>query len=276
MIRSPNDKGPVGPMPETAHQKDDEGISDHLRLTDTAAAQRNIDVIPKPRRQRDVPPTPKLCNVTAEIRHIEVAHQFDAEQFGRTDGDVTIAREVAVYLEGEEDGCQQQGTSTLLCVSREHLIHIRSAIVGHHNLLEQTPKDLAHTVNSGMIIELPLLEKLRQEVRRPLDGTGYQLWEKRDEGKECDDVLGRCYLTPIYVDGVRQGLERVERDAHRQDHLQQQPIRGNAEQLSKLSDKEIVILEKSEDAKIEDDIQPHPRLGFPLRMSFTYQQTAAP
>ena len=50
-----------------------------------------------------MPTTPKLRYVTREIWIVEVAHEFDAEEFSRSDGYVRIAGEIAVDLEGEED-----------------------------------------------------------------------------------------------------------------------------------------------------------------------------
>ena len=94
------------------------------------------------------------------------------------------------------------------------MVYIDSAVVGYHYLLEQAPKDLAHTVNGGVIVEFAFLKELRQKVSRPLDGTGHQLWEKGNEGEKGDNVLGRFNLASINVDGIRQGLEGVERNAY--------------------------------------------------------------
>ena len=88
MICSPSDEGPVGAMPEAAHKENDEGVSDDLCFRYTASAQWDVDIISEPCRERDVPPAPELSNVPAEIRHVEVAHQFDTEQLRRSDGNV--------------------------------------------------------------------------------------------------------------------------------------------------------------------------------------------
>ena len=211
-----------------------------------------------------MPSTPELRDVAAEIRHVEVAHQLDAEQLGRTDGDVRVAREVAVNLESEEDGGKEQSASALLGVSRKHLVNIHSAIIGHHNLLEQAPKNLPHTVDGGVVVEFPFLQKLRQEVRRPLDGPGHELWEERDEGEEGDDVLGRLNLAAIDIDGVGKRLESVERDTDGQNHLQQKSVCGDVEQLRKLRDEEVIILEDSQNQQVQDDIgRGYPFLFFP-------------
>lgn len=107
MIGSPCDESPVGAMPEPTQQENDKRVTDHLCLRAAAAAQRDIDVIAEPSRQRNVPSAPELGNVAAEIRHVEVAHQPDAEQLRSADGDVGISGEIAVNLESEQNGGQE-------------------------------------------------------------------------------------------------------------------------------------------------------------------------
>lgn len=113
---------------------------------------------------------------------------------------------------------------------------------------------MAHTVNGSVVIELALLQKLRQEIRRPLNRAGHQLREKRDEGEKGDNVLGRLNLASVNVYGITQGLECVERNAYGKYHLQQQPIRGNVKQLRKLGDEKVVILEDGQNQQIQDDV----------------------
>ena len=107
MIGTPSNEGPIGSVPKTAQKENNESVPNYFCLAHSAAAQRNINIIPEPSRQRDVPTAPKLRNITAEIRHVEVPHQLNAEQFGRAYGNVGITREVAVDLEGEEDGSEE-------------------------------------------------------------------------------------------------------------------------------------------------------------------------
>ena len=166
-----------------------------------------------------MPFSPKLRNVAAEIRYIEVPHQLYSKQLCRAYGNVRITRKVTINLEGEEDGGKKQGISALFRVCREYLIHIHRAIVCHHNLLEQAPQDLSHTINGSVIVEFPFLQELGQKVGRPFNGTGHQLREERDEGKEGDNVLGRLYLASVNIDRITQGLESIEGDANGKYHL---------------------------------------------------------
>ena len=162
VVGAPYDESPVGAMPEAAHQEYDERVPYHLCPGDAAAAQGDVDIVPEPGGQGDVPPAPELGDVAAEIRHVEVAHQLDPEQLRRSDGDVGVAREVAIDLESEENGGEEQGASALLRVSRKHLVDVFRAVVGHHDFLEQAPQDLPHAVDGGVVVEFALFQELRQ------------------------------------------------------------------------------------------------------------------
>ena len=172
MVRSPGNECPVRPMPESAHEKDDKRVPYHLRLTHPAATQRYVHIVAEPCRQRYVPPPPKLGYVSAEIRHVEVPHQLYPEQFGGSNGNVAVPREVTVDLESEEYGRKEKVAPALLRIRREYLIHEHRAVVCNHYLLEQTPQYLAHPVYRRGVIKLPLLQELRQKVGRTLDGAG--------------------------------------------------------------------------------------------------------
>ena len=53
-------------------------------------------------------------------------------------------------------------------------------------------------------------------MRSPFDRAGYKLGEKRDIERKFKQVLARLESTPVNIDGVGQGLERVDRDTHGQ------------------------------------------------------------
>ena len=241
-------------MPEATQKEDDKSVPNDINFAHTATAHGDIDIIAKPSCQGDVPSTPKLSDVAAEIRYIEVAHQLYSKEFGGAYGDVGIAREVAIDLESEENGSKEQGATALVCVILEHFIHIHGAIIGHHYLLEQAPQDLPHPISSGVEMELAFFQKLRQKVSRTLDGACHQLREKRDESKKGNNIFRRLNLATIDIDGITQRLESVERYAYGKYNLQQQTIRGNVEQLRKLGDEKVVILENGQNQEVQDDV----------------------
>ena len=130
MEESPGEEGPVGAVPETAEQEDDEGVAYDFGLADAAAAEGDIDVVAEPGGEGDVPAAPELGDVAAEVGHVEVAPQADTEEFGAADGDVAIAGEVAVDLEGKEDGGKDERGAAELRGVGENLIDIDGTAVG--------------------------------------------------------------------------------------------------------------------------------------------------
>ena len=88
MIDTPANKSPVCSVPESANRPDNEYVPDDFPFSGAASSQREINVVPEPGHQRDVPSAPELRDAAGEIREIEVLHQADSEQAGTADGDV--------------------------------------------------------------------------------------------------------------------------------------------------------------------------------------------
>ncbi len=107
MIRSPRHESEIRAVPQAAHQKNHECIAHDLGFRASAAAQRNVDIIPEPRGKRYMPFAPELGDVARKVRKIEIAHQIDTEQTRRAYRYIGIARKITVYLEREEDTSEQ-------------------------------------------------------------------------------------------------------------------------------------------------------------------------
>ena len=210
-----------------------------------------------------MPTPPELGDIATEIRNVEVPHQLDSKEFGCTDGNIGIAGEVAVNLESEEDGGKQQGAPALRLIGRKHLVDVDGTVVGYDHFFEQSPQNLAHSIDTLFIYKSARLSELRQQVRRPLDRARNELREETDESEEPDDIAGRFQLSTIDVNGIAERLEGVETDADGEDYLEQQPFCLPAEEhVRKGRDEEIIILENAQDKQVEDDIDRIDRLGF--------------
>ena len=245
----------------------------------TGAAKRDIYVIAEPSGEGYMPASPELRYVTGEIGVVEVTHQFDTKEFSRSDCDVRIAGEIAVNLKSEEDGCKEQSGTVLSIVRCPYLIHICSAVIGNHYLFEQAPEYLAHSIHGLVIGEAPVRLELRQEVGSAFNRSGHQLREERNKSKESDDVLGGFYLLAIDIYRVAEGLESIEGNADRKDDFEEQAICVNAEELSKLGDKEVIVFEDGKYAEVENDVSRHPSFcGFGLlfAVSRANKQAASP
>ena len=123
-----------------------------------------------------------------------------------------------------------------------------------------------------------LSQELRQQVGGSLNRAGNQLREERDKHAEGHHVARRLDVAAVNVDGVTNGLERVERDAHRQQDVKRGPVGIYTEQsqeVHKTVAQEVQILEHAQDAQVEHDVQCCPRLVGPRTVT-AHQHRAAP
>ena len=242
-------------MPEAAQEEDYEGVPYDFRLAAPAAAKRDVDVVAEPRCEGDMPAAPEFRDVAAQIRYLEILYQPDAEKLGASDGDVGIAREVAVNLEGEEYGPQQVYVPRQAVGVRENVVDVFGTLVCDHYFLEVSPKHLPEAVGGQRIIEVAFFPELREEVRRPLDGTCDKLGEETHVGEELDYVTRVRYLAAADIDRVADGLEGIETDSHGENELEEQPVRVTSEKgVRKRGDEEIVVLEDAQDAAVHQDV----------------------
>ena len=157
-----------------------------------------------------MPSTPELCYIAREIRIVEVAHQFDAEEFGGSDSYVRIAGEITVDLESKKNCGKKQGRTGLRVVSSPNLIHISRTVVSDYYLFEQAPLDLAHSVHSLVVIEFAVGLELRQEVGCAFYRACNKLREESHVRKEGNNVACGFHLLTIHINGITERLECIE------------------------------------------------------------------
>ena len=178
MNASPDDEGPVGPVPEPGDEEDDEDVADGLGLGDAGPAKGDVEVVAEPGGEGDVPAPPELGDVAGEVGELEVGHQLEAEELGGADGDVGVPGEVPVDLEGEEDGAEDEGGSGEGFGVVEAHVDVGRTGVGDDDLLEHAPEDEAHAVAPLLVGEGAGRGDLRQEVGGALDGPATSCGKK--------------------------------------------------------------------------------------------------
>ena len=79
VIEPPEVEVPAGPVPEARERPDDEDIHALADLPAAVAAQGDVDVIPEPGGQGDVPAPPELGHALGDIGVIEVDAELEAQ-----------------------------------------------------------------------------------------------------------------------------------------------------------------------------------------------------
>ncbi len=85
---APENIGQAAAVPEAAHKKGDKEIQAALPFRHPVAAKGNIDIIPEPGGQRNMPAAPKFFDGKGEVRAFKVYRKVDTEQFCAADGNV--------------------------------------------------------------------------------------------------------------------------------------------------------------------------------------------
>ncbi|MPM30244.1 hypothetical protein SDC9_76792 [bioreactor metagenome] len=100
MEQTPEEKRPARAVPEAADEKHQQDVAVGPQLSFSAAPQREVQALPQERGQRDVPALPKFPHAQGAIGRVEVHRQTDAQKPGRPRGNVAVAGEVEVQLQG--------------------------------------------------------------------------------------------------------------------------------------------------------------------------------
>src|SRR5437867_740217 len=97
--RSPKHEVPGRAVPKAAEHHRQEQVAIGLDAPPAVAAERDVEVIAEPGRQRDVPAKPEVAGVQREVRQLEIYHELESHELRNAARDVGVAREVAVDLE---------------------------------------------------------------------------------------------------------------------------------------------------------------------------------
>ena len=61
--QSPDNERPVRPVPQAGQEENNDTVERRAALTLAVAAQRNVDIITEPGRERDVPASPEILHI---------------------------------------------------------------------------------------------------------------------------------------------------------------------------------------------------------------------
>ena len=111
-------------MPETAKREYNHRVEHPSGFAASVASEREIDIVAKPSRERDMPSSPEVGYGFSKIRSDEVGWQFNAKESSATDSHQRIACKVCINLNGVEHTGQEQCGAVMLRNIGIYRIHI--------------------------------------------------------------------------------------------------------------------------------------------------------
>ena len=104
---APQQERPVGPVPDAGGQPDHRKVKHQTAFGfHPGAAHGEVDIIPEPAAQGNVPPPPEFRDGFGDVRVVEVFQESEAEHLTHADGHFRIAGKVEVDLQGVADAAQ--------------------------------------------------------------------------------------------------------------------------------------------------------------------------
>ena len=142
---APDHEGPVRAVPQAAEQHGQHQVDVGARCAAAIAAERHVEIVAQPGRQRDVPAPPEIGEADRRVRHAEVVRQAETEAQRGADRDGRVAREVAEDLAGEceraEPGVDERRPGAGLPKTRS--ADGREHAIGEHDFLEEAERSSA-------------------------------------------------------------------------------------------------------------------------------------
>ena len=255
---APKDETHRRAVPQSAQQHRQEQVAVGPDAALAVAAQRDVEVVAQPRRERDVPPPPELGDRRRLVGCVEVFREAEAQQQGDADGHVRIAREVAVDLQRIAVDAHQALESRVEQRFVEDAVdEVERDVVRNDRLFEQAREDQEDARAEHLARDHDrVLPDLRDEIPGADDRAGHQLRKERQVKEIVEPVGQRLQLAAVNVYGVAHRLENEERDADREeDVLELQE--ALSEQLVGDVDEEVRVLEIPQHAEVHRDAQYH-------------------
>ena len=191
-----------------------------------------------------MPAPPEIAQGDRKVRPFEVRRERNAHLLRDAGDQIDAAGKVAVLLQGIQQHAQHRHRAAVCPRLRaEDGVHRRQRAVRDDHLLEQAPNHQQKAALQVVPVKGMALPKLRRELIVAPDRSLDELREERDEQRESCRILLRRVLAAVHVDQVAHRLERVERNAQRQ----QKPQR----RCAKPAEHVVRVLEHGENGKVE-------------------------
>lgn len=233
------------------HRRDDVGGGSGVAV----AAQGDVEVVLQPVAEGDMPAFPEPGGVGGLVGRVEVEGQVEAHEHGHADGDVGIAGEVGIYLQGVE---QQGGEVFERGIQQgvlKHTVDKRDGQpVAEDKLFAEAvenPEDgdaeLASAEEEGFV-------ELGNELVGTYDGTRHKLGEESGVETEVEDIVGMAHFALVHIDNIADVLEGEEADADRQDDGVGYGVVGGGDGVEDVGE-EVGVLEIAQHAQVDHHVK---------------------
>lgn len=98
MPQSPDNKGPICPVPQSCGKKYNQFIDTSSHPSPAVSSQRNIQIFLKPCRQGNMLASPKFLNISRNIRVIKILPESKTEHMPQSDRHITVTAEIKINL----------------------------------------------------------------------------------------------------------------------------------------------------------------------------------
>ena len=219
MPGAPDCVAPGGSVPETPKEHDDEEVEVGATMPEPVTPERNVEVIPQPRGEGDVPAAPELGKTARNVGEIEVGRQLIAKETSGANCDQRIAGEIGKDLHGEaKDQGEQIQARKIKKVRIGDPEGLGVEIISDPHFKEISEDQGAE---SGFQRDIPQAFglNLRKKLMGFDDGAGHKLRKKTDEEDSFSQVGAKAHLIGVTEDGSSLGLVVAEQIHHQTDAL---------------------------------------------------------
>ena len=235
------------------HRRDDVGGGSGVAV----AAQGDVEVVLQPVAEGDMPAFPEPGGVGGLVGRVEVERQVEAHEHGYADGNVGIAGEVGIDLQGVE---QQGGEVFERGIQQgvlKHTVDKRDGQpVAEDKLFAEAvenPEDgdaeLASAEEEGFV-------ELGNELVGTDNGSGNKLGEEGGVETEVEDIVGMAHFAFVYIDNIADVLEGEEADADRQDDGVGYGVVGGGDGVEDVGE-EVGVFEIAQHAQVDHHARNH-------------------
>jgi hypothetical protein len=258
---APQHECPARAVPDTGDQHGKQQVADGQERAVPVAAERDVDIVAHPARERDVPAAPELAEARGEVGAVEVDPEVEAHEPAEADRDQRVAGEVAIDLERKQQRAEKMVGAAERFRVGEAPVDQRCRVVGEAELEKEAPGDQLAATRGPRPLRLRQAVELRQHAAGAQDGARDKLREQGDEDPEMQRAVLGWNDAPVDVEQVAQRLKDIERYAERQDEVEPTDLEGPARQPQRPLDnanQEVCIFEGAQQEQVADDGEQQP------------------